>query len=89
MPSMKAEISLEFDSPDDTRRVLAAVLPDNRPLPKGLVLNSSIRENMLIFTITSERGLDSLAATIEDLMSAVDLSLRTVKSLETTMHESG
>ncbi len=83
---MRAEIALEFDSPDDARRVLVAVLPDNTPLPKGLILNSSIRENKLVFTMTSERGLESLAATIEDLMSAIDLSLRTVKSLDATNH---
>ena len=80
---MRAEIVLEFDVPDDARRVLVAVLPDNAPLPKGLILNSNIRENKLVFTMASERGLESLAATIEDLMSAVDLSFRTVKSLET------
>ena len=85
---MRAEITLEFDSSEDARRVLAAVLPDNTPLPKGLVLNWSIRESILIFTVISERGLESLTATIEDLMSAIDVSIRSVKSLETTHQES-
>lgn len=79
---MLATIELELLPVADAQRVLHSVLPDNMPLPSGLRIESEIVNGKLVFRIVCDRGLDSLRATIEDLLSAVDLSLRTIKSAE-------
>jgi hypothetical protein len=79
---MIVTIELELAPMADAQRVLDAVLPDNAPLPAGLRIMSSTLNGKLIFRIECDRGLDSLRTTIEDLMGAVDLSLRTIKSTE-------
>ncbi|RDE13071.1 MAG: hypothetical protein C4K47_06775 [Candidatus Thorarchaeota archaeon] len=75
-------IELELQPIADAQRVLASVLPDNVPLPTGLRIESETLNGKLVFRIECNRALDSLRATIEDLLSAVDLSLRTLKSTE-------
>jgi hypothetical protein len=79
---MLVTIELELTPIADARRVLDSVLPDNVPLPLDLRIESEIANGKLVFRIECSRGLDSLRATIEDLLSAVDLSLRTLKSTE-------
>jgi hypothetical protein len=78
---MRSRIELTFELAVDAQRILQSVAPDNFPLPSGLQINSSIFDNQLCFTIDCDRGLDSLAATIEDLLSAIDLSIRTLESV--------
>jgi hypothetical protein len=78
---MRSRIELEFELAVDAERVLQSVVPDNFPLPAGLQIKSLISHNQLYFTIECDRGLESLAATIEDLLSAIDLSIRTLESI--------
>jgi hypothetical protein len=79
MIKVKAEVILDFESKDDADRVFIAVTPDNTPLPHGLVINSYVDNKRIVFEVGSERSLESAITTIEDLMSAVDLSLRTTR----------
>jgi hypothetical protein len=79
---MKALIELNLASSSEAKEVLQAISPDNFPLPPGLEIDSQVKENVLIVEINCSRGPKSLGATVEDLMSAIDLSLRTMKSIE-------
>jgi hypothetical protein len=78
-----AHIQLNFESEDEARRTLSAIAPDNYPLPPGLEIECSINQHLLTIIVRSDRGVDSLGATLEDLMSAIDLSMRTSNSVET------
>ncbi len=80
---MIAHIQLHFESEDEARRTLSAIAPDNYPLPPGLEIECSINHHFLTIIVRSNRGVDSLGATLEDLMSAIDLSMRTSDSVET------
>jgi hypothetical protein len=62
--------------------VLAAISPDNTPLPEGLRIECSENNGELRILVECDRAVASLAATIEDLMSAVDLAIRTSDSIE-------
>ena len=75
-------IQLDFESEEDAKRTLSAISPDNSPLPEGLELECALDNQRVNITIQSVRGLDSLAATLEDIMSAIDLSLRTSDSVD-------
>jgi len=79
-----ATIRLDFHSSDTSKQVFEAISPDNTPLPPGLSIDCSIEETRLVITIQCERNIDSLGATIEDIMSAIDLSLRTSQLAEQT-----
>ena len=80
---MKGTISLNFQSPKDAERILLAINPDNTPLPQGLEIDCLVKGTQLLISIHCERGLSSLSSTIEDILSAIDLSMRTSESLDT------
>lgn len=79
---MIVHIQLNFDSEEKARRTLSAISPDNSPLPEGLEIECFLDDQKVNVTIRSSRSLESLAATLEDIMSAIDLSLRTSDSIE-------
>lgn len=78
---MRTVIELTLASSMEAKEVLEAISPDNFPLPAGLEIDTRVDENLLVVKITCSRGPKSLGATVEDLMSAIDLSLRTMKSI--------
>ncbi|MFX1482042.1 MAG: hypothetical protein ACFFCP_02530 [Promethearchaeota archaeon] len=79
---MIARIQLDFGSKTDALRTRSAITPDNYPLPPGLEIESSVHHNSLRIIIRSERSVDSFGATVEDIMSAIDLSMRTSESID-------
>ncbi|MHA2070117.1 MAG: KEOPS complex subunit Pcc1 [Candidatus Thorarchaeota archaeon] len=79
---MRAVIELNLESSLEAKEALQAISPDNFPLPSGLEIDTRVNENVLVVEIACSRGPKSLGATVEDLMSAIDLSLRTMKSIE-------
>jgi hypothetical protein len=79
---MIATIKLEFQSPEIAERVLDAISPDNSPLPTGLTIECAVEDTYLLARIQCERSIESLGATLEDLMSAIDLSMRTSASVD-------
>ena len=78
---MIATIKLDFQSSEVAKQILEAISPDNTPLPKGLTIDCSVKGTKLLIAIQCERSISSLGATLEDIMSAIDLSLRTSKSM--------
>jgi len=81
---MIATIKLDFQTIEVAKQTLNAITPDNTPLPSGLTIDCSVEETKLLITIRSERSISSLGATLEDILSAIDLSLRTSKSISST-----
>jgi tRNA threonylcarbamoyladenosine modification (KEOPS) complex Pcc1 subunit len=79
---MLAEIQIEFKSNEDAAHILEAINPDNSPLPLGITIHTQVEDARLIIRIECERGIDSLRATVEDIMSAIDLSVRTINTIE-------
>ena len=80
--SMSVRMELTFESHTHAERVLDAIAPDNYPLPTGIMIDAKVNGPILLILIDCERGIDSLRATLEDIMSAIDLSIRTYKSIE-------
>ncbi|MFW9961985.1 MAG: KEOPS complex subunit Pcc1 [Candidatus Sifarchaeia archaeon] len=74
---MFVHIRIDFQSEEDARRTHSAISPDNTPLPEGLEIECSLSNQEVNVIIRSSRSLESLAGTLEDIMSAIDLSLRT------------
>ena len=79
---MIVHIRLNFESEAEAQRTLSAISPDNSPLPEGLEIQCSHDNQEVRITIQSSRSIESIAATLEDIMSAIDLSLRTSDSTD-------
>lgn len=79
---MIATIEIEFDSEMDAKQVLNSINPDNTPLPTGISINTNQTKNRIKIRIECTRGIDSLRSTVEDIMSAIDLSVRTIDTIE-------
>ena len=79
---MLATIEIAFDSADDAEQVRKAIGPDNTPIPEGIQIGTTVHGTTLCVTISCERSIDSFRFTIEDIMSAIDLSIRTQQSIE-------
>lgn len=73
-----ASIEIEFESDEDAVQVMESINPDNSPLPEGIEIHAEVQDARLIVRIRCNRGIDSLRSTIEDIMSAIDLSVRTL-----------
>ncbi len=73
-----ASIEIEFESDKDAIQVMESINPDNSPLPQGIEIHTEVRDARLVVKIRCNRGIDSLRSTIEDIMSAIDLSVRTL-----------
>ncbi len=79
---MSVRMELTFESHDHAVRVLDAIAPDNYPLPTGIMIDTQVNGSVLLILVECKRGIDSLRATLEDIMSAIDLSIRTYKSVD-------
>ncbi|MHA1772319.1 MAG: KEOPS complex subunit Pcc1 [Candidatus Thorarchaeota archaeon] len=79
---MTVSLHLQFTSSDMALRILNSVSPENSGLPQGLTIKSHIDDSTIYFDIATSRGIRSLMATIEDLLSSIDLAIRTMASIE-------
>ena len=79
---MITTISLDFASEMDAKQILESIRPDNTPLPDGISIKTNLEKNTIIIQIECTRGIDSLRYTVEDIMSAIDLSVRTIETIE-------
>jgi len=73
---IRASISLQFQSEHIASQALLAIEPDNTPLPEGLEIRCDTDTAVLHIEIETSRSIESLMATMEDILSAIDLYLR-------------
>lgn len=78
---LTANIKLKFQNQKIANDILEVILPDNSPLPSGLEIESIIDDEQLVVNIRCTRGIESFQSTIEDIMSAIDLSIRTTQTM--------
>ncbi len=76
-----ASVNIKFESSEIANYVFSAINPDNAPLPSDLEITCAVEGNTMFIHIKTGRSIQSLQNTIEDIMSAIDLSLRTMISI--------
>ncbi len=79
---MKADIEIEFESSKNAEQVQKSIDPDNTPIPVGIKIVTTVVGKKLRIVINCSRGIDSFRSTVEDIMSAIDLSIRTLESID-------
>lgn len=80
----EASIILKYSSEREAWAILEAVSPDNSRAPEGISLASEISGGELRILITCERGVKSLTATIDDLLSCIQAAERAITGLYKT-----
>lgn len=67
-------VELEFSEAEASQTVFRAISPDNEPLPPGLELSAELKGSKIILSIRCERSLQSLLATLDDLLHMLALA---------------
>lgn len=71
-----AKLAISLCSPEEASIILSSIGPDNEPLPPGLELSAYTQLSELVIEIGCGRALDSLLATIDDLLGSIGLAER-------------
>jgi len=78
----EAELRLTFENEEEAEIIAKSLEPDNRPLPKGLMLKMNHDGNVILFKIKCERSVRSLLTTMDDILCMANLALKTIRSLK-------
>jgi len=80
---LKVKILMNFKNDAEARAVYSSLKPDNINLPKGLDLDMSLDNKLLIIDFSSISKLETLISTIDDLLTCCQASINTLKEIET------
>ncbi|MHA2060439.1 MAG: KEOPS complex subunit Pcc1 [Candidatus Ranarchaeia archaeon] len=70
-----ANIVVSFSTPEEAMKVSQSLEPDNKPLPKSLSLDTTLRENQFEIHITVDGVIETLLNTIDDFLQHINLSM--------------
>jgi len=73
---MEAKISLRYSTEREAKAVAEAVSPDNLKTPQGLKVITEQEGVMVITTIKCDLRLETFIATINDLLSCIQVAER-------------
>ncbi|MDJ0269416.1 MAG: KEOPS complex subunit Pcc1 [Aigarchaeota archaeon] len=76
-----ARVEMEFEDEHVAEVVFKALFPDNKPLPAGLEVNAELEGKRVIFKVYCRRSLQSLLATIDDILSMAKIAEQTAKTM--------
>lgn len=79
----RATLKLKYPSGRIAEAIALAITPDNEKAPPGLRIETQIENSSLIASVYCERGLDSLTATLDDLLACIQAAER---ALSATQH---
>jgi phosphoserine phosphatase len=78
----KAYVSFRYRTEVAAKVIVGAVSPDNIPVPPGLSIKSSRREAKAETRVFCAKGVGTLLATLDDLLSSIQLAEKTIQTLE-------
>ncbi|MEM2367085.1 MAG: KEOPS complex subunit Pcc1 [Candidatus Bathyarchaeia archaeon] len=77
---MEAEIIISYDDVESAKAVAKAVSPDNFKVPPGLFVKTTRDGKEVTTLINYKRKLQTFIATIDDLLFAISLAEKTLKT---------
>ncbi len=89
MKVSRAELRVVFCDDRESEGALRSLLPDNEPLPPGLSVEMVVEGRVLVAEIRCERGVDSLLATLDDLLASLNLAERVFCSRDRSVESEG
>lgn len=79
---MEAKIQLIYNTTREAEAVAKAVAPDNLKVPQGLFIRTTRRGQKVLTEIRCETRLQTLVATIDDLLGAVSVAEKTLLAIK-------
>ena len=80
--NVEANLELKFKDADTARSIMDAVSPDNVQVPEGIYINMELDEKVLSLRISCSKGIGSMIATLDDLLSCIQAAEKTLNQLE-------
>ena len=80
--NVEANLELKFKDTDTARSIMDAVSPDNVQIPEGIDINIDLYENVLSIKVSCSKGVGSMIATLDDLLSCIQAAEKTLMQLE-------
>jgi len=77
---MEAKITLSYKSPREAEAIAKAISPDNVKVPTDLTIKTIKRGHKVITLVKSQRNLESLIATIDDILMSVQVAEKAVSA---------
>lgn len=77
---MEAEIIISYDNVKSAEAVAKAVSPDNFKVPPGLSVKTTREDKNIVTRIKCRRKFQTFIATIDDLLFAISLAEKTLKT---------
>ena len=74
---MEAEIRLSYKNQREAQAVAKAVSPDNMEVPPGLYVKTVRTHNEVLTTVKCQTRLQTLIATLDDLLACVSVAEKT------------
>jgi len=74
---LEAELRISYENEREAKAVSQAVSPDNTKVPSGLSIKTTQRESEVLTRIRCELRLQTLIATIDDLLSCIATAEKT------------
>jgi hypothetical protein len=74
---LKAEIRLNYKNEKEAKAIVKAVSPDNVDVPSGLVIKTQRKGPEVVTVINCKMGLQTIIATIDDLLACVSIAEKT------------
>jgi regulator of extracellular matrix RemA (YlzA/DUF370 family) len=75
---VEAKIEIGFGSVRLAEAVASAVSPDNRPVPKGLKVETWREKGKLLGVVRCSRGVETFLSTLDDLLASVQTAEKAV-----------
>ena len=76
---MEAKIRLNYQNEREAQAVAQAVSPDNMELPSGLYVKTVRNGSEVLTTVQCQTRLQTLIATLDDLLACVSVAEKTFK----------
>jgi hypothetical protein len=81
-PETRVQITLPYRDPETAASIREATTPDNQETPPGITIESTLRDATLLITVTSTKGIPTLIATTDDLLSCIQAAERALQEIE-------
>lgn len=81
MPEASAAISIHYSDADTARFIMEAITPDNVSVPQGVTVEAKADDCTLRVSVACSKGVGSLIATVDDLLSCVQAAERAINGV--------
>jgi len=78
MPEASAAIDIHYNDPEKAHFILEAISPDNLQAPEGVTVEADVIGSTLRVKVSCDKGVGSLIATVDDLLSCVQAAEKAI-----------